>query len=353
MIRVGIIGYGFVTKTFHLPLIGATDGIAVTAISSSRPDCVKADHPGTKVFENHDALVSSEEVDVVIVASPNDSHGHWARAALKAGKHVVVEKPFALSLTEARELIAASEAAGRMITVFQNRRWDSDFLSVKGAIDSGALGRVVHFESHFDRFQIAGQDRWWEKKGPGSGIWYDLAPHLVDQALQLFGCPDAVEANLCVMRDGSDVDDWAHAILHYPRCRVILHASVLVSGGSPRFIVHGDGGSLVKQRLDDQENQLLAGVVPGSEAWGVDQDELRLWDAHGQERRMAAQHGDQRGFYRALVQSIADGAPAPVRPHEALTVMAVIEAGMQSAAENRAVPLALSDAERRAWGDRS
>lgn len=348
MVRVGIIGYGFVTKTFHLPLIGATDGIEVAAIASARPEVVRAEQPGIAVFDSPEALVASDAVDVVLIASTNDTHGPYAKLALAAGKHVIVEKPFALDLAEARDLVAAAKAADRIVTVFQNRRWDSDFLTVKAAIDSGSLGRVVHFESHFDRFQPVGGDRWWEKEAPGSGIWFDLAPHLVDQALQLFGVPDSVNVDLATMRDGSLVDDWAHAVLTYPRLRVVLHASTVVSGGSPRFIVHGDGGTLVKPRLDDQENQLLRGVVPGSEAWGADPDEVLRWATDGTPSDAAPGRGDQRGFYRALVQAVTQGAPAPVQPHEAVAVMAVIEAGFASSAQNRAVVPDLTDAERAA-----
>lgn len=349
MIKVGIIGYGFVTRTFHLPLIAATEGLRVAAIASSREAVVKADLPELAVYRDPAAMIASDDVDLVVVASPNDSHARWARAALEGGKHVVVEKPFALSLEEARDLLRLAERSDRLLTVFQNRRWDSDFLTVKAVIDSGQLGRVVHFESHFDRFQPDIRDRWWEKPGPGSGIWYDLAPHLVDQAVHLFGCPDAVEADLCAMRAESAVDDWAHAVLHYPRHRVVLHASVLVAGGSPRFIVHGEQGSLVKMRLDSQEKQLLQGVVPGSSEWGVDPDHASLWDADGGERQVVPERGDQRGFYRSLVASLQGKAPAPIRPHEALAVAAIIDAGIRSSAQGRLMPLDLTEAEKRAW----
>jgi predicted dehydrogenase len=349
VIKVGIIGYGFVTKTFHLPLIAATEGLRVTAIASSREAVVRADQPDLAVYRDPAAMIASSDVDVVVVASPNDTHAGWARTALAGGKHVVVEKPFALGLGEAREVLQLAERSGRLVTVFQNRRWDSDFLTVKAAIDSGRLGRVVHFESHFDRFQSDVRDRWWEKPGPGSGIWYDLAPHLVDQAVHLFGCPDAVEADLCAMRTESAVDDWAHAVLHYPRRRVVLHASVLVAGGSPRFIVHGEQGSLVKMRLDAQEAQLLQGVVPGSPEWGVDQDHPRLWDAAGRQRQEVAERGDQRGFYRCLVAALEGRAPSPVQPHEALAVAAIIEAGIRSSVEGGPMPLNLTIEEKRAW----
>jgi len=350
VIRVGLVGYGFAAKTFHLPLISATDGIEVTAIASSRPAFVEQEVLGLAVYEDPIDLFRSDEIDVVVIASANDTHVSHAKYALLAGKHVVVEKPIAPSLNETRELMTLADKVDRIATVFQNRRWDSDFLSVRRVIDANRLGRVAHFESHFDRFQADVRDRWWERPGvAGAGIWFDLAPHLVDQVLQLFGVPDGVEASLATMREGSQVDDWAHAVLHYPHRRVILHASVLVAGGSPRFVVHGDRGSLIKHRLDGQERQLLEGVVPGSPDWGVDHDNLHFWDPQGNESVIDADRGDQRAFYRSLVNAVRGHGAPPVQPHEAIAVLAVIEAGLESSNEGRVVRPALTKAELAAW----
>lgn len=304
--------------------------------------------PDARVFADPAAMIAGDTCDLVVVASPNDSHARWAIAAMDAGRHVVVEKPFALSLDEARTVAAAAERTGRLLTVFQNRRWDSDFLTVRAAIDDGLIGRVVHFESHIDRFRPQVRDRWREGAGPGAGIWFDLAPHLIDQAMLLFGLPQAVEANLAILRDGGKADDWAHAVLHYPRHRVLIHASMLVAGGSPRFILHGDAGSAVKAKPDRQEAQLLAGMTPADADWGTDPDPLTLWAGDGTSRQVPAACGDQRGFYRAVAAAVAGDAPNPVPPAQAIALMALIDAGIRSSAEGRAVAPALTDTERAA-----
>lgn len=335
-VRVGLIGFGYAGRVFHAPLIAATDGIDLVAVASSRADDVCKALGDAGVEATPQALIAREDIELVVVASPNDSHAPLALSALAAGKHVVVEKPFALSLGEARELVAAAERAGRLLAVFHNRRWDSDFLSVKAAVACGNVGEVVHFESHFDRFRPLVRDRWRERAIPGGGIWYDLGPHLIDQALQLFGLPDAIEASLAVLRPGGQADDWAHAVLHYPDKRVILHASMLSAGGSARFTVHGTSGSLVKQGADQQEAQLLAGMVPGAPGWGEDDDRLMQYDGDGS-ATVATLPGDQRSFYRGIVSAMQGEGPNPVPPAEALAVMAVIEAGMRSSEERRAI----------------
>jgi len=200
-IRVGIIGYGYAAKTFHIPLLSSIPVFQIVRIATSGKGRVPPVHPLIPIVTDAHLIVEASDVDLVVIATPNDSHAHWAIAALKAGKHVVVEKPFALDVAEARSVMQIAIESGRLLSVFHNRRWDSDYLSVRAAIESGAIGRVAHFESHFDRFRPAVQDRWRERAGPGSGIWFDLAPHLVDQALQLFGPPQAIEANFATLRE--------------------------------------------------------------------------------------------------------------------------------------------------------
>ena len=341
-IRVGLIGYGYAGRVFHAPLIAATEGIELVAVASSRAEAVREALGDVAVAPTPEALIARDDVELVVVATPNDTHAPLALAALAGGKHVVVDKPFALSLDEAAPVVAAAQRAGRVLAVFHNRRFDSDFLSVQAAIARGDLGEVGHFESHFDRFRPQVRDRWRERAGGGGGIWYDLGPHLIDQALQLFGVPEAVEASLATLRPGAVADDWAHAILHYPGKRVILHTSMLVAGGSARFTVHGTAGSLVKQRGDQQEAQLLAGMTPGAPGWGEDDDPLVLHDGEGS-RAVPWVAGDQRAFYRGVVDAIRGVGANPVPPGEALAVMAVIEAGLRSSAEQRVVPLPRSE----------
>ncbi|WP_321576528.1 oxidoreductase [Sphingomonas sp. IC4-52] len=350
-VRVGLIGFGYAGRTFHAPLIRATEGVALVAVASSRPSEVRTALGDVAVTDTAEALVARDDIDLIVVASPNDSHAPLALAALAAGKHVIVEKPFALSMDEARAVIVAADRADRLLAVFHNRRWDSDFLSVRAAIDRQAIGQVAHFESRFDRFRPVVRDRWRERATPGGGIWYDLGPHLIDQALQLFGLPERVEANLAILRRGGSAHDWAHAVLEYADKQVVLQASMLVAGGSARFVVHGSAGSLVKERGDQQEAQLLAGLRPGEAGWGEDHDPLVVHD--GQSRHvLPVIAGDQRDFYRAVAAAIRDHAPNPVPPAQALATMAVIEAGLLSSKQRRAIALPLTPAERESFSGR-
>ncbi len=329
MIRAGLIGYGFAGRVFHAPLIAATQGYELAVVVSSRPAEIAAAYPDVDVLPDPAALIARDGIDLVVIATPNDTHAPLAIQALAAGKHVVVDKPFALSVAEAEHVIAAAARARKHLAVFHNRRFDSDFLTIRAAIDDGLIGRVVHFESHFDRFRPQVRDRWREGHGPGAGIWFDLGPHLVDQALQLFGMPEAVTADLAALRDDAVADDWAHVTLHYPDLRVILHASMLVAGGVPRFIVHGTEGSLVKARPDQQEAQLLAGLAPGGEGWGQDPDALQFITASGPQA-LPAEAGDQRRFYQQLGAAIRGEGQNPVPPAQALAVMKIIETAIKS-----------------------
>ncbi|MEH6420570.1 oxidoreductase [Pseudomonas sp. CGJS7] len=350
-LRVALVGYGFAGKTFHAPLIAATPGLALTLIGSSDAAKVHADRPDVEVIGDPLAAVTDPRADLVVIATPNDSHAPLARAALSAGKHVVVDKPFTLDIGEARELTALAERHGRLLSVFQNRRWDSDYLGVKQAIDEGRLGEVVHFESHIDRFRPQVRERWREQAGPGTGVWWDLGPHLADQALCLFGVPDRVVASIAVQRTGAVVADWAHVLFEYGQRRAILHAGMLAAGGSARFVVHGTRGSLLKPRADQQEAQLLAGVIPGAAGWGEDDDAFVWHDEHGHSA-LPAPAGDQRRYYMAVRDAVLGLGANPVTPAQAVALMAVLEAAVQSAEQGRAVTPALSAQERGAFDRR-
>ncbi len=345
-LRAALIGYGYAGKTFHAPLLAATPGWELACVASSRADAVNADLPGMRVVAEPLQAIEADDIDAVVIATPNAQHAPLAAAALQAGKHVVVDKPFTLDLAEARELRALAKRHGRLLSVFHNRRWDSDFLAVKQLIGSGRLGEVTHFESHFDRFRPQVRERWRESAQAGGGIWFDLGPHLIDQALQLFGLPDAVQVDLAALRPGAQADDWAHAVLRYPDRRAILHASMLVAAGSARFTVHGTQGSAIKQRIDQQEAQLLAGLKPGEAGWGEDDDPLLFYAGESPAEALAAPAGDQRRSYAGLRDAIRNGAPPPVSDAQALAVMAVLEAGIESAKSGKSVALPLDDEEK-------
>lgn len=267
-IRVGLVGYGMAGRVFHAPLIAAAPGLALIAVASSRADEVAAALPGVKVHPAPEALFADASIDLVVIASPTATHAPLAAQALAAGKHVVVDKPFALNLADARALVAQAKAARRSIAVFQNRRWDGDFMTLRRVIGAGLIGEVVEFESRFDRFRPEVRTRWREDGSAGSGVWFDLGPHLIDQALLVLGRPHAVSADLAALRRGGRSDDHAHVVLHYPHARAVLRASMVVAGGAPRFLVHGTGGSLAKHGIDPQEAQLGAGMRPGDAGWG-------------------------------------------------------------------------------------
>jgi predicted dehydrogenase len=329
-IRVALIGYGFVGKTFHVPLIEATPGLRLASVASRQKAVILSELSTAEVTDPQTAL-AHENVDLVVIASPNDSHFSLARAALQAGKHVVVDKPFTTTVAEAQELSALAEAQGCLLSVFHNRRWDSDFVTVRTIVEQGLLGEVVHFESHMDRFHSEIRDRWRERPGPGSGLWFDLGPHLIDQALQLFGMPQKITATLANQRAGAQTDDWAHVLLDYGSRKVILHGSLLAASGSPRFTVHGVRGSLIKRLPDPQESQLRAGMRPNDPRWGMDPDCASFFDGQGgPPRQIECQCGDYRQYYRAIVLALNTGSPNPVAPKDAINVMTVLEAALRS-----------------------
>lgn len=348
MINVALIGYGFAGKTFHAPLLSATAGLNLYAIVSSDAAKVQADFPGMRVIADAQQAIADPNIDLVVIASPNTTHAPLAREALEAGKHVVVDKPFTLNMQEARELIALAEEKGQLLSVFHNRRWDSDYLGVRQAIEQGLVGRVVQFESHIDRFRPQVRVRWREQNVPGSGLWFDLGPHLIDQALQLFGLPESVQGNIATLREQAEVNDWAHVVLNYPEHRVILHCSMLVAGGVSRFSVHGDKGSLIKAHADRQESQLLAGVTPGSAGWGADDDAMVLYSGEEAPRQLPTPAGDQRQYYIQIANALNGQQENPVPPQQALAVMAVLEAAVKASESGQAQQPALSEAEKSA-----
>lgn len=340
-LQVALVGYGLAGRVFHAPLIAATPGLALHTVVSSNADKVHADLPGVRVVAEPQVACADSAIDLVVIASPNATHAPLAIAALQAGRHVVVDKPFAIDLAEAQTVAAAADASGRMLAVFHNRRWDADFLALRALLAAGDLGEIAEVHSHFDRFRPVVPDRWRERTGPGAGLWLDLGPHLVDQALQLFGLPDAVQADIAIQRAGAEVDDFFHVVLRYPRLRVVLHAGALVPGAGLRFAVHGTGGSWFKHGLDPQEAALRAGGAPGADGWGVETTPGRRLAVAADGTLLDAPSpnpaGDYRAFYAGVRDAIRDGATPPVTVGEALDVMRVLQAGIDSARTGRVV----------------
>jgi predicted dehydrogenase len=329
-IGTALLGFGYAGRTFHAPLIAAATGLKLQVVVSSDPARVRADCPQVRVCATLAEALADPSIALVVIATPNALHAAQAREALLAGRHVVVDKPFTVTRQEAEDLIALAQARSRVLSVFHNRRWDGDFLTLQALLDSGRLGRVVALESRFDRFRPIRRARWREQAVAGGGIWYDLGPHLVDQAVQLFGRPLRVHGELAGLRDEAEVDDWAEVQLDYGQCKVTLSASMLVGGGLPRFAMHGTAGSWIKFGLDAQESQLLAGLRPADREWGHDRGAAHC-HAGGAPQPHPSARGCYQSYYQALALAIAGSAPNPVPADQALEVMTVIEAAFSSA----------------------
>ena len=348
-IPVGLIGFGFAGRTFHAPLIASTPGLALAVVGSRRGNVPVSRYPGVSIVSDPLAAARHPAVDLVVIATPNDSHVPLAEAALAAGKHVVVDKPFTVKLSDARRLSALASAAGRVLSVFQNRRFDSDFLGIAREIERGRAGHVVELRSEMSRYRPEVRDRWRERPEPGSGIWYDLGPHLIDQAMVLFGPPDSVFADLRIQRRGGETVDWFHAVLGCGDTRVVLSSGMLAADGGTRFVLRGTGGSLIKERGDRQEQQLIQEEVPGAPGWGDDPDPMRWIGPGGETAELAAPPGDYRRYYESVRDAIGGKGQPAVTPAQACAVMAVIEAGLRSAAEGRVEVPEYTEAEQRAW----
>jgi predicted dehydrogenase len=338
VLNVGVVGYGFATQTFHAPLISSLPGLRLAAISTSAPAKVQADWPEAAIETTPEALFMRPDIDLVVIPTPNDTHFPLAALALAAGKHVIVDKPFTVTLAEARQLDAQARSAGLVLSVFHNRRWDADFLTLRQVVASGQLGAISHFESHFDRYRPQVRARWRELAVPGSGLWFDLGSHLLDQALQLFGLPESITLDIARQRENAQADDFFHAILRYGQTRVILHGGSLVTVPAARFTVHGQQGSFIKYGLDPQEDALKARSYPPSPAWGRDPlaATLTVWNGDSCEStELACVPGDYPAYYGAVRDAILGLGPNPVTAAEAMRVIALLELGLQSAQEGR------------------
>jgi predicted dehydrogenase len=349
-IRVGLIGFGFAGETFHAPLLLATDGLRLAAVASSNPTKVHARLGPDVIVTTPEELIARADIDLIVVATPNQLHHPQALAALRAGRHVVVDKPFTLDMVQARELAALAHDRGLLLSVYHNRRWDSDFLTLARVLHEGTLGRVVEFVSHFDRYRPQVRGRWRETATPGSGLWMDLGPHLVDQALRLFGAPSSIALDLAATRDGAVVDDWFHAQLrwsHGPHAgvRARLHASALVAKPNERFAVHGTRGTFLVEGLDPQEDVLKTGPSPADVAgpgWGSDPRIAHLWLGEGDALRhedVRLLNGSYPSYYAAVRDALRGVGANPVPPSEAIAVQELLDIGLQAARERREITL--------------
>ena len=341
MINAGILGFGLAGRFFHAPLLRAA-GIQVAAIVSRQHDVVASVVPDARVLESDAELFASPDVDLVIVATPNHLHVEQARAALLAGKHVVVDKPLALHAARADELMTIATTQRRMLAVFQNRRWDSDFLTIRKLIDSGRIGTLNAFHARWDRYRPAVADRWREHAIEGNGVLYDLGAHLIDQALCLFGIPDWVQADVFAQRVGAVASDGFELLLAKREARITLGVSTLVAESGPRYRVHGARGSFVKSGLDVQEPQLRSGMPATDPSFGIEPESQ--WGsftegASGRREVVASERGRWTEFYAQVRACIEQSAPPPVAAQEGREVIRVIEAALASSERGERVML--------------
>ncbi len=344
-VKTALVGYGYAGKTIHAPLIAAARGLELNTIVSSRPEDVRFEWPGVKVIPDLATALADADIELVVIATPNDLHAPQAHEALDAGKHVVIDKPFSLSVAEGQSVIDHAARVGRTVSVFHCRRWDSNFLTFQSL--RPRLGDLYQFVIRYDRLRPVVRDRWRERAGPGSGIWFDLGSHLCDQALTAFGWPEWISADIGIQRPGASTDDYFHATLGYGaqnhNMRVILHSSMMTAAPGACFEVQGSSGAYVKYGMDTQEDMLKAGRIPGDDGWGHDPVMGTftpvIGDAAGSVEALPTLPGNYLAYYEAIARTLRENAPNPVTGSDALLVMKLLEQGFISAKEGKRISL--------------
>jgi scyllo-inositol 2-dehydrogenase (NADP+) len=337
MIEVGLVGFGLAGRAFHAPVIRAVPSLHLAAILQRSGDEAAEKYPDVQIARRLDELLAIPEIRLVVIATPNDTHYALARECLAAGRDVVVDKPFTTTVEEAKSLVQFAKHSGRMITVYQNRRYDGDFQAIRKLVADGTLGRIVRFETNYDRFRSQLKPgAWRETTRPGSGILFDIGPHLIDHALVLFGPPEAVTADVRIEREHAVADDAFDIMFHYPLgMRAVLRSSILAAAPRPRFVLHGTEGSFVKQTFDPQENNLRHGYIPTDTAWSAEPEEnwgvltVPVGDAFTQ-RRIASASCDYRDYYANVRDALLGKAALAVTPEWSLDVMRLLEMARES-----------------------
>jgi scyllo-inositol 2-dehydrogenase (NADP+) len=352
-IQVGLIGFGFAGRIFHSNVIQAVEGLELAAIVQRNGSEAATAFPQVRIVTSVEELLQDASIELVVVATPNASHLPIARQCLLAGRDVVIDKPFALSSTEAAELVRLARDRGRLLSVYQNRRWDGDFLTVRKLLGEDRLGRLVMFASHYDRFRpLPRLHAWREDGGPGGGVLWDLGAHVVDQALVLFGVPASVWASVRIEREGARVDDAFDLHLHYPVSHSVavpsglsvwLRATCLARDPGARFTLNGTQGTFRKFGMDGQEAHLLAGDVFSSQPWGVEGPEhwgTLTADEGGEpvSTRVPTEAGDYRGYYMNIRDALRGHAALEVTPLQAWRTMRVLEMAVESSRSGNTIP---------------
>lgn len=345
MLNVALCSYGMSGKVFHAPLVTAEPRLKLHSILQRNEPTALADYPGVNIVKSMDELIADPEIHLVVVNTPNEFHYSMAKAALLAGKHVVVEKPFTINLAEGNELIALAQQQNRLLSVFQNKRLESDHLDVQRILQSGDLGRIVEVEWHYDRYRAGiTHKKWKEDNLPGAGTWFDLGIHMVDSMLCLFGKPDAVYADMRSLRRAQGSTDYFNVIFHYQDIRVILRSNTYVSEKGATVTIHGDKGSFLKYGQDVQESQMMRGIIPGMAGWAQPGDDnygiLHTYkNGESHRRTIPGQAGCYEFYYRNIVDAINGTAPLAFLPRQSLLGVEMLLAGQESARQQKLIYL--------------
>src|SRR2546429_8745246 len=345
MIEVGLIGFGLAGRASEAPVIRAVPGLHLAAILQRTGTEAAEEYPDVRIVRSLDELLSISEIRLIVIATPNETHYSFARQCLEAGRDVVVDKPFTTTLEEAVSLVQFAPTVNRLLTVYQNRRYDGDFQAIRQVVKAGTLGRILRFETSYDRFRPQLKPgAWRETASPGSGILFDIAPHLIDHALVLFGLPEAVTADVRTERDNAVADDAFDITLHYSKgMRAVLRSSILAAAPRPRFVLFGTQASFVKQTFDPQEMNLRRGHIPADKPWGNEREEdwgvLTVPAGGSCERgRRPPALFDYRDYYSNLRDVIVGHAALAGTPEYALEGMRMLEVARERRPKRRTNP---------------
>ncbi len=342
-IGVGLASFGMSGQVFHAPLLSVHPGFEIISILERTRSLSREKYPEVKIVRKYSELLANGNIELVVVNTPDSFHYEMAREALEEGKDVILEKPFVLDSRQGDELIALAANRGCLLSVFQNRRWDGDFLTIREILGKGLLGRLVEYEAHFDRYRNFIQENTWkEDPASGTGLIYNLGSHLIDQALVLFGKPAYVTADIRIQRTGGKVDDAFTLWLGYPEVKVTLKASYLVKEPGPRYILHGTEGSFLKHGIDPQEEALKKGDLPGGPGWGAVPEEnwgrlnTEIGPYSGPYKTLPGNYG---AYYENIYRVMTGQADLAVTAAQANMVIRVIEAAVKSSQSGDRVPL--------------
>jgi len=349
MIEVGLIGFGLAGRYFHAPVIRAVPGLRLSAILQRHGNEAAEAYPDVRIVRSLDELLEMPQVQLIVIATPNDTHFPMAMRCLEAGRDVVVDKPFTTTLREANDLVEFARQKKRFLTVYQNRRWDADFQAVREVVGSGVLGRIVHFDENYDRFRPQRkQNAWRERSGPGTGILFDLAPHLIDHALVLFGTPQSIAGDVRIERDGGVADDAFEIVMPYANgVGAALRSTMLGATPRARFLLHGTRGAFLKTEFDPLEPALRRGDVP-EESWDLERPEhygvLTLTDGAEHVQKRVPSTGDWRDYYANVRDVLLGRATPAVTTQQMLDLMLALELARKSSTLGKTLPWHISAA---------